>query len=68
MPSITAVVKSWSDCLAERLADDANADWTEQLLETINRDGKSLRARVEVCLDHFFYVRIITSLISNHGI
>ncbi len=51
VPSITAVVKTWADCLAERLADDANAAWTEQLLEYVNQKGKDLRARVEVRLD-----------------
>ena len=48
VPSITAVVKIWTDCLATRLADDANAAWTEQLLERVNRSGKTLKARVEV--------------------
>ena len=48
VPSITAVVKAWTDCLARRLADDANATWTEQLLEHANRSGGTLKARVEV--------------------
>ena len=48
VPSITEVVKSWTDCLAARLADDANAAWTEQLLEHVNQGGRSLKARVEV--------------------
>lgn len=48
VPSITAVVETWTDCLARRLADDANAAWTEQLLEHVNRSGRTLKARVEV--------------------
>lgn len=48
VPMITAVVKTWTDCLAKRLADDANADWTEQLLEYANQGSKNMKARVEV--------------------
>lgn len=50
VPSIITVVKAWIDCLAKRLADDANAAWTEQLLEHVHQNGKSLTARVEVSL------------------
>ena len=48
VPSITAVIKTWTDCLAKRLADDANAAWTEQLLEHVNQSGRNLKSRVEV--------------------
>lgn len=48
---LTAVVRSWTDCLATRVADDANTVWTEQLLEHVNQRGQSLRARVEVRID-----------------
>lgn len=47
VPSITAVVKAWVDCLADRLADDANAAWTEQLLDYVNETTRTLKARVE---------------------
>lgn len=50
VPSITAVIKTWTDCLARRLADDANATWTEQLLEYANEGGRNMKARVEVSL------------------
>lgn len=48
VPSITAVIKTWTDCLARLLADDANANWTEQLLEHVNQGGRNMKARVEV--------------------
>ena len=50
VPSITSVIKTWTDCLAKRLADDANADWTEQLLEHANQGSRNMKARVEVGL------------------
>ena len=50
IPSITAVIKTWIDCLARRLADDANATWTEQLLEHASQGCRSMKARVEVSL------------------
>lgn len=48
VPSITAVIRTWTDCLAKRLADDANAAWTEQFLEHVNQSGKNVKSRVEV--------------------
>lgn len=50
VPSIISVVKAWTDCLTNRLADDANAAWTEQLLEHVNKNGRTLKTRVEVGL------------------
>lgn len=47
VPCITTVIKAWLDCLTKRLADDANAAWTEQLLEHVNQSGRNLKARVE---------------------
>lgn len=55
VPSITAVVKAWVDCLADRLADDANAAWTEQLLDYVNETTRTLKARVEVSLAAFSF-------------
>lgn len=50
VPSITTIVKAWTDCLTKRLADETNEAWTEQLLEYVNQHGKNLTARVEVSL------------------
>ena len=48
IPSIAGVVKAWTDCLAARLENDANAAWTEQLLELVNQGGRVLRSRIKV--------------------
>ena len=47
VPSIVGVVIDWADRMVYRLEDDANAAWTEQLLETC---GRNLKARVDVSL------------------
>ena len=47
VPDITGVIKAWCDTLAERLQNDAHAEWTEQFLEVLEENGKRLNARVE---------------------
>ena len=54
IPSITGIIRTWTDCLTERLADDADANWTEQLLEHIKHGRMDLKARVEVRLGSRF--------------
>lgn len=74
VPCITTVIKAWLDCLTKRLADDANAAWTEELLEHVNQSGKNLKARVEVRLNAtskcfgFEARSSITWPMLNHGI
>lgn len=56
VPSVAGVVKSWAECLTIRLDDDSNTEWTDKLLEHINRTGRpQLRAKVEVCLNQSFH-------------
>lgn len=47
IPGITSVVKVWADVLTARLSDDDNEEWTEQLLDRLNQEGRGLNARVE---------------------
>lgn len=47
IPSIAAVVQAWADVLAAKLADETNAEWTDQLLEQINEGSRGIQARVE---------------------
>ncbi|KAI9816268.1 MAG: hypothetical protein M1827_001869 [Pycnora praestabilis] len=48
IPSVVGVIKVWTDCLVSRLESDANAAWTERLLEEISEQGsKALKAGVE---------------------
>ena len=47
-PNITGIVQAWADCLAARLQDDNNAEWTEKLLELLTEKGSTVRARMEV--------------------
>lgn len=46
VPNLIGVIKTWCDTLAERLTNDANAEWTEQFLEVLDENGKRLNARV----------------------
>ncbi|MCJ1374350.1 hypothetical protein MMC20_005582 [Loxospora ochrophaea] len=50
VPNIIGVVKTWTDCLIARLEDEANAEWTERLLDEVQEASKILRARVQVSL------------------
>ena len=49
-PNIIAVVQAWAECLTARLQDDANAAWTETLLDVVAGRSSVIRARVEVSL------------------
>ena len=50
VPTITATIKAWLDCLKGRLEDDGLETWTEQLLEEVQKSSQSLKARVDVGL------------------
>ena len=49
-PNITTVVQTWAECLTARLQDDANAAWTEKLLDVVAERGTVVKAHVEVSL------------------
>lgn len=49
-PNIVAIVQVWAECLTARLQDEANAAWTEKLLDVISVGSSIVRARVEVSL------------------
>ncbi|KAL8820736.1 MAG: hypothetical protein Q9191_007455, partial [Dirinaria sp. TL-2023a] len=46
-PNIVAIVQAWAECLTGRLQDEANAGWTEKLLDVISVGSGIVRARVE---------------------
>ena len=48
--TIVRVLKSWTDCLRDRLSDDINAGWTEKFLAHLEEYGrKRLSVKIEVC-------------------
>ena len=50
VPDIAAIVQEWASGLAARLEDDSNAEWTDELLNDVNRHGCVIRLRLEVGL------------------